>query len=135
MLKKYPKLKILGHSHCFWSEISSDVTNETRHTSPKGKVNGGRIVELMREYPNLYCDMSANSGFNAMTRDPDFTYKFFEEFSDRLMYGTDICTAKWNNPFGDWLDESYEKGFIKEDIYRKICRENAIKLFKLKEEL
>ena len=132
ILKKYPKTKILGHSHCFWSEISDNVTEENRRTCVTGKATGGRIVELMREYPNLYCDLSAGSGNNAMTRDPDFTYRFFEEFSDRLMYGTDICTADWYMPLGDWLDESFEKGFIKEDVYKKICRENAIKLFKLK---
>lgn len=133
ILKKYPKTKILGHSHCFWSEISDNVTEENRMECVQGKSTGGRIVELMREYPNLYCDLSANSARNAMMRDPDFTYRFFEEFSDRLMYGTDICTAEWNNPFGDWLDEGFAKGLISEENYKKICRENAIKLFRLKE--
>ena len=134
ILKKYPKVKILGHSQCFWSEISADVDETTRNRYPKGKVKEGRIVELMRNYPNLYCDVSAGSGCNAMTRDPDFAYGFIEEFSDRLMYGTDVCTAKWDNNFAEWLDESFENGNICEENYRKICRENAIKLFKLMEE-
>lgn len=133
ILKKYPKVKILGHSQCFWSEISADVDVTTRNRYPKGKVKEGRLVELMRNYPNLYCDVSAGSGCNAMTRDPDFAYGFIEEFSDRLMYGTDVCTAKWDNNFDQWLDESVADGLISEENYRKICRENAIKLFKLKE--
>ena len=135
MLKKYPKLKILGHSQCFWNEIGDNVDAENRMGYVSGKVNEGRIAYLMREYPNLYCDLSAGSGFNAISRDPDYAYRFIEEFSDRLMYGTDACSSTWDKPLDEWLDMSYEKGFISYDNYKKICRENAIKLFNLKEEL
>ena len=34
MLAKHPKLKLVGHSQCFWSEMSADVTNETRGGYP-----------------------------------------------------------------------------------------------------
>ena len=135
MLKKYPKLKILGHSQCFWNEIGDNVDAENRMGYVSGKVNEGRIAYLMREYPNLYCDLSAGSGFNAISRDPDYAYRFIEEFSDRLMYGTDACSATWDKPLDEWLDESYEKGFISYDNYKKICRGNAIKLFNLNEEI
>lgn len=135
MLKKYPKLKILGHSQCFWNEIGDNVDAENRMGYVSGKVNEGRIAYLMREYPNLYCDLSAGSGFNAISRDPDYAYRFIEEFSHRLMYGTDACSATWDKPLDEWLDMSYKKGFISYDNYKKICRENAIKLFNLKEEM
>ncbi|MBE7020544.1 MAG: hypothetical protein E7411_03810 [Ruminococcaceae bacterium] len=134
MLKKYPKLKILGHSQCFWSEISSDVTVETRNGYPTGKVKEGRVAQLLRNYPNLYCDLSAGSGFNALNRDTDYAYRFIEEFSDRLMFGTDICIANQETKLTSFLDTSFEKGCISEKNYKKICRENAIRLFKLKEE-
>ena len=29
-------------------------------------------MELLRKYPNLYGDLSAGSGYNAITRDPAF---------------------------------------------------------------
>ena len=131
MLKKHPNLKILGHSPCFWSEIGDNVTEENRGGYVSGKVNPGRIVELLREYPNLYCDLSAGSGYMAMSRDPDFTYRFIEEFSDRLMYGTDICRAKQKTYLADWLDESFLRGCISEENYRKLVRENAIRILKL----
>lgn len=131
MLKKYPSLKILGHSQCFWSEIGDNVNENNRNSYLSGKVQNGRIVELMREYPNLYCDLSAGSGYSAMSRDPDFTYKFFEEFSDRLMYGTDICRPHQETLLAGWLDASFEKGCINAENYYKICRGNAIKLFNL----
>jgi len=131
MLKKHPTLKILGHSMCFWSEIGTDVTEQNRSKYLKGKVDEGRVVSLMREYPNLYCDLSAGSGFSAISRDPDFSYRFIEEFSDRLMFGTDICQPRQKAPLGPWLDEQHENGCISDENYAKICRKNAIRLFKL----
>jgi len=131
ILKKYPKLKILGHSQCFWSEIGSDVTEETRAGYPTGKVQEGTVVRLMRECPNLYCDLSAGSGYLALNRDPEFSYRFIEEFSDRLLYGTDICTPGQKTYLAGWLDESHAAGCISPENYRKICRSNAIKLFNL----
>jgi len=131
MLKKYPKLTIVGHSACFWNEIGDNVTAENRAGYVKGKVKEGRVVELMRKYPNLYCDLSAGSGYIAMSRDPEFAYRFIEEFSDRLMYGTDICRNGQETFLAQWLDKAYEDGCISEENYGKICRGNAIKLYKL----
>lgn len=131
MLKKYPKLRILGHSACFWCEISRDVTEDMREGYPKGKVSPGRVVELLREYPNLYCDLSAGGGFNAISRDEEFGYRFIEEFSDRLMYGADLSVAGQMSPLVGWLDEGYAKGCISYENYKKVCRGNAIRVFGL----
>lgn len=134
ILQKHPKLKVLGHSQPFWAEISGDLTQEIRFAYPKGPVaEGGKIVELFRKYPNLYGDMSAGSASNALMRDPEFTAKFIEEFADRLMYGCDICTPAPAFPFQfrDFLDEMLDNGKISEENYRKIARENAIRILKL----
>ena len=131
VLAMFPNLIILGHSQKFWAEISGDCTEAVRNGYPKGKVvPGGRLIELMRRYPNLHCDLSAGSGCNAITRDPEFGYAFLEEFQDRLYYGTDIC-----NPYNvgmlylaDFLDEAVDKSRISEAAYRKICCENALRI-------
>lgn len=133
LLKKYPNLKIIGHSQCFWSEIGDNVTEDNRSKYPEGKVNEGRVAKILRECPNLFCDLSAGSGFNALNRDTDYAYRFIEEFSDRLMFGTDFVVPNQKNFLSKWLDESFEKGFINEENYKKICRENAIRIFKLKD--
>ena len=132
-LQTFPKLKFFGHSQRFWSHISGDVTEETRHGWPEGKVTeGGRIVELMRKYPNLNCDLSAGSGYNAVTRDPEFGYKFMEEFKDRVFYAADMCTMlnlkDRHSKFPEYLDNAYLNGKISEDAYYKISRGNAEKL-------
>ena len=131
ILKKYPKLKILGHSQCFWSEIGDNVNEENRGGYVKGKVNEGAVVRLLRECPNLYCDLSAGSGYNALARDEEFAYRFIEEFGDRLLFGTDICKYEQEILLPEWLDKSYEAGCISEENYFNICRGNAIKLFNL----
>ncbi|MBQ4137393.1 MAG: amidohydrolase family protein [Clostridia bacterium] len=133
MLKAHPKLKFLGHSQVFWTEISSDNTEETRDGWPSGKVDGGRITELMREYGNLYCDFSATSGSNAMMRDPEHAFRFIEEFSDRILYGTDYCLAGQTFPykFNGFLNENVENGNISIEDYTKLVRTNAEKLLKI----
>ena len=132
VLKKYPSLKIFGHSTMFWSQISGNVTDAILQTYPSGPVvPGGPLVRLMRENPNLYGDMSAGSGGNAFMRDPDFGCAFIEEFQDRLLFGTDICDVRNDMRLSFWLDEMAGAGRISETAYRKICRENAVRLLGL----
>lgn len=133
MLKKHPNLKFIGHSQPFWSEISADNTEELRNSYPQGPVKPGRITELLRTYDNLYCDLSAGSGANAMTRDVEHAISFLTEFQDRILYGCDICAVTNKHPFTfrDFLDGLCEDGRISETVYRKVCRENAVKLLGL----
>jgi len=136
ILKTFPNLKLIGHSQAFWAEISGDLTEELRGEYPEGKVvEGGALVRLMRTYPNLYCDLSAGSGANAMMRDEEFAVKFLEEFSDRILYGCDICHSDNTHPFRfrDFLDKLVEEGKLSEETYRKIARENAIRILKLED--
>ena len=133
VLGMFPKLKFLGHSQKFWAEISGDLTPELRDGYPTGPVTpGGRVVELMRRYPNLCGDLSAGSGCNAVMRDPEFGYRFLEEFQDRLYYGTDICDpANITNPMlklAGFLDDAVQQGKISYDAYYKVSRGNAEKL-------
>ena len=132
-LQMFPQLRFLGHSQKFWAEISGDLTPALRDGYPTGKVApGGRLLELLRKYPNLCGDLSANSGYNAVSRDPDFGYAFMEEFQDRLFYGTDICDPNnINSPMlklAAFLDEGVLSGRLSYDAYYKISRGNAEKL-------
>ena len=133
ILKKFPKLKLLGHSQVFWSEISADNNEEIRNTYPSGKVTEGRVAQLMREYENLYCDLSAGSGANAFMRDPEYTAKFIDEFADRMLYGIDLVSkdSKFPMDFCNFFDKMLDDGMITPENYRKIFRENAVKLLKL----
>jgi len=128
-LKQFPGLTFLGHSQPFWAEISSDATNENRRGYPKGPVvEGGRVVELMRACPNLHGDLSAGSGHNAVSRDPEFGYRFMNEFQDRLHFGTDICAPDTPTQLVDFLNNALAEGAITREVYEKIGWKNAERL-------
>ncbi|MCM8758718.1 MAG: amidohydrolase family protein, partial [Candidatus Omnitrophica bacterium] len=91
-LQKYPGLYFLGHSQPFWAEISQLETPADRYGYPRYPVKKeGVVPKLFRRYKNLLGDLSAYSGFNAISRDPVYGIDFLNEFQDRLFFGTDIC--------------------------------------------
>ena len=128
-LKKYAGLKLIGHSHLWWSEISGDVTQENRgKDNPDPVAPGGRVIELMRKYPGMMADLSAGSGENAIMRDPEFGYRFLEEFQDKIFFGVDYCTSSNFRKLSAFLDDAVEGGHISQKCYDKICRENLLEL-------
>lgn len=132
-LKELPKTIFIGHAMSFWAEISADVSEETRGGYPKGPITKlGRLQELLRKYDNLYGDLSAGSGFNAITRDPEYGYKFLEEFQDKLLFGTDFCHHNQEVPIVDYIKNALKEGRISKTAYEKITRLNAEKLLKLR---
>ena len=96
---------------------------------------GGRIPELMRRYPNIYGDLSAGSGHNAVSRDPAFGCAFLDEFQDRLCFGTDVCAPHNRNDvliyLKRFLDDGLAAGRLSRQAFDKITRGNAERLLKL----
>jgi len=132
-LQQFPDLTFLAHSQRWWAHMSGDVTEAEFCGYPEGRVApGGRVVELMRKYPNLCGDLSAGSGCNALLRDPEFAYGFIEEFQDRLFFGTDICDPVDINhirvKLAPFLDEAVTNGKISYEAYYKVSRGNAERL-------
>ena len=133
-LQRFPDTMFVGHSACFWCEISGDAPTDPqgRNGYPTGPVvPGGRIPQLLEKYPNLYCDLSATSGGQAITRDEEFGLAFLERFADRMIFATDMTLVGHEYPLGVWLDQKAESGALSMDTYRKICFENAKKLYHL----
>jgi predicted TIM-barrel fold metal-dependent hydrolase len=88
-LQACPETIFIGHAPGFWAHISNDGLEE-KEPYPTGPiVRGGKIEQYLRKYPNLYCETSAGSGWNALNRDRAFTHDFLTEFQDRVMYGRD----------------------------------------------
>jgi predicted TIM-barrel fold metal-dependent hydrolase len=90
VLAAFPRVNFVGHAQGFWSSISGNVTPAQLQQYPTGPVAaGGAIDALLDKYPNLYCDLSAGSGHNAITRDPAFGQAFVVRRASRLLFGTD----------------------------------------------
>ena len=133
-LRRFPALKILGHSQVFWLEISSDVPEDHDGRSSYGRgpvLAGGRLPQLFAQYPNLYGDLSANSAGRAIMRDPEFGLRFLETYADRLFFATDMTHAEAVLPLGAWLDEQAACGKLSRHAYEAICRGNAQRVFGL----
>lgn len=66
-LKEFREVTFVGHGPAFWSAFSAD---DPRGTYPPGPVRPvGAVDRLLAEHDNLYADLSAGSGYNAMTRE------------------------------------------------------------------
>ena len=134
VLAKYPDLMILGHSQTFWIEMSADAPKDKEGRNSWGDgpiVPGGRVPELFEKYPNLYGDLSANSGSRAIMRDEEFGLAFLEKYADRLFFATDMVNKDMVFPLGAWLDEMVSCGRLSRNAYEKIVRENARRIFGL----
>ncbi|MGD8237885.1 MAG: amidohydrolase family protein [Armatimonadota bacterium] len=100
-LREFPNVKFVGHGPAFWSAISAD---DPRAGYPKEPVKpGGALDRLLADYANLYADLSAGSGYNAMTRDPDFTHGFIQRHWRKLLWGTDYLRPGEPLPHVEWL--------------------------------
>ena len=131
-LRLFPKLNFLGHSHGFWAEIGRLRTPADRYIYPDYPIDEeGVVPELLRRYPNMLGDLSAGSGYNALARDPDYAVGFLNEFQDKLYFGTDICRPNQPTPLVDFLIDLRDKGKITDEVFRKIARENAVRLLGL----
>ncbi len=88
VLRDFPKTRFVGHADAFWANISADYHEEIDY--PTGRVKPGGITDkLLADFPNLFGDLSANSGNNGLSRDPEFTAGFLRRHQDKLLFGSD----------------------------------------------
>jgi len=128
----FPKLKIFGHGPAFWAEIGQLEIPADRGAYPRYPIKEeGVVPKMFRRYENLWGDLSAGSGYYALARDPEYAVRFLTEFQDRLCFGTDICSMKADVPIVKFLIDLKENGKISPEVFNKIARDNAIKLFDL----
>jgi predicted TIM-barrel fold metal-dependent hydrolase len=134
-LQACPDTVFIGHGPTFWAEISAEAPPNQRDGYPTGPITpGGAVPRLLGRYLNLLADISAGSGHNALTRDPDFARRFVAEFQDQLLFGTDSCARSDVNSV--WrtvalLREWRAGGAIPAPALEKLAWENAVRLLKL----
>jgi len=129
LLRQCPNTVLIGHGQGFWSEIGVGITNETKGGYPQGPIEKqGALPRLLRTYPNLYADVSAGSGYNAMTRDMEFGLAFLNEFQDKLVFGTDVCFGdpQGRMPHLSYLRALLAEGDITQEVFDKITYRNAL---------
>jgi len=68
--------------------------------------NLDEVSEWLRKYPNLHCELGARLG--ELGRQPRRARKFFEEFSDRILFGTDATPNGKDYPQQDLIPEMFQ---------------------------
>src|SRR5579864_4048904 len=77
VVARHPKVNFIGHAQTWWANIDKNCDQKTLY--PTTPVTPGGITDrLLSDYPNMFGDLSAGSGLNALTRDKDFTRDFFQ---------------------------------------------------------
>lgn len=126
VLQEVQNTNMIGHAQGWWASISGDVADMQSY--PRSEVApGGSIDRLMGKYPNLYGDLSAGSGANAIQRDLEFGREFLIRRADRLLFGTDYLAPGQNVP----QLELYRNLDLPAEVQDEIFRENARRLLGL----
>jgi predicted TIM-barrel fold metal-dependent hydrolase len=90
MLAHYPRTTFIGHAQTWWAHIDKAYQDDAANLYPKGPVTpGGLTDQYLSNFPNMFGDLSAGSGLNALTRDEDHARDFLERHQDKLLYGSD----------------------------------------------
>lgn len=88
ILESYPTVDFIGHAQTWWGNI--DLRHEQALMYPETPVTPGGISDrLLSDYPNMYGDLSAGSGLNALLRDEDHAKEFLDRHQDRLLWASD----------------------------------------------
>ena len=133
MLEKYPKVNFLGHAQTWWANVDRNHADQSV-LYPKGPVTPGGLTDrYLADYPNMFGDLSAGSGLNALTRDEAFTRDFLARHQDKLVYGSDCSDQEGA---GEKCIGAQTLAVIRrlapdKDAERKMLYGNARRLFKL----
>ena len=133
MLEKYPRTSFIGHAQTWWANIDKNHLDQSV-LYPKGKVTPGGLTErYLSDYPNMFGDLSAGSGLNALTRDEEFTPGFLERHQDKLLYGSDCddWTGTGLACQGAQTLATVRRLAPSTGVERKLLYENAKRLFRL----
>src|SRR5687767_1164916 len=132
MLEKFPRVKFLGHAQTWWANIDRNHSDQTV-LYPKGPVAAGGLTDrYLSDYPNMYGDLSAGSGLNALTRDEDFARDFVTRQRDKLLFGSDCSCRDGGGPkcLGAQIIRAVGRLAVDREIERKLLYENAKTLFR-----
>ncbi len=133
ILEKYPTVNFIGHAQTWWGNIDRNLDQAVLY--PKTKVTlGGLSDRWLSDYPNMFGDLSAGSGLNALTRDEDHAREFLKRHQDKLLYGSD-CNDTVG--VGEKCSGSQQLATLRRlvndpKIRRKILSQNASRVLKIK---
>ena len=116
-LRRFPSVNFIGHAGGWWTQREKEVDR------------------LMSEHKNLYGDVSAYSGFEALSREG--ASEFVTRHQDRILFGSDCCDpSPWKSTrhslrcVGTSIRERLED-ILSPTILEKVLGANAKRLLKI----
>ena len=133
MLAKYPTVNFIGHAQTWWANIDKNHADQTL-LYPKGPVTPGGLTDrYLSDYANMFGDLSAGSGLNALSRDEPFTRDFLTRHQNKLLYGSDCTDVEGTGPKcqGAQTIAAIRRLSATRTVERKLLYDNAKRLFRL----
>ncbi|WP_018616960.1 amidohydrolase family protein [Segetibacter koreensis] len=133
MLEKYPRVNFIGHAQTWHANLDKEHKDQSV-LYPKGAIAKGGLTEAyLSNYPNMFGDLSAGSGLNALTRDEAFTRDYLNRHQNKLLFGSDCAdmAGKGKDCDGSQIIEAVRRLAPTKEVERKLLYENAKKLFRL----
>ncbi len=133
MLERYPRVTFIGHAQTWWANIDKGHADQ-KVLYPKGPVTpGGYTDRYLADYANMFGDLSAGSGLNALTRDEGFTREFLTRHQDKLLYGSDCSdpVGEGEKCQGSQTIAAVRRLAASRTIERKLLHDNATRVLKL----
>ena len=134
MLAKYPKTNFVGHAQTWWANVDQSYKDDPANLYPKGKITPGGLTDrYLRDYPNMYGDLSAGSGLNSFTRDENHAREFIQRHQDKLIYGSDCSdhVGSGTSCQGAQMLAAIHRLAPNEEVVRKLLYANAKRVFRL----
>jgi predicted TIM-barrel fold metal-dependent hydrolase len=131
VLDRHPRVNFIGHAQTWWGNIDRNHKQSTMY--PSGPVTPGGITDrLLSDYPNMFGDMSAGSGLNALTRDEGHAREFLQRHQNKLLFGSDCNDKSGRVPLcqGAKTLAAIRRLAADKQIERRILYLNAAKLLR-----
>jgi len=121
-LREAPETVVLGHGPGFWRYVTGkepDIKTVYLNGTPD-YADGGRLVELLDTYPNLYGDLSAGSALFGLQCFPDGGKQLLTTYQDRMLFGRDYFDSR--------MRDHIESLGLDETVKAKVLGGNALRL-------
>jgi predicted TIM-barrel fold metal-dependent hydrolase len=132
MLERYHGVSFIGHAQTWWANIDAKADQSVMY--PKGPVTRAGLTDrYLTDYPNMFGDLSAGSGLNALTRDEAFARDFVARHQDKLIFGSDCSDSEGTGTscLGAQIIAAVRQLSASKAVERKLLHGNAVRVFRL----
>lgn len=132
VLEKFPDVNFIGHAQTWWGNIDADHDQTVMY--PKTGVTAGGLTDrYLSDYPNVFGDLSAGSGRNAINRDEEHAAGFLLRHQDKLILGTDCSdnVGEGDKCSGSRQIENIRRLIPDFSVRKKIFADNAKRIIKM----